>query len=510
MLLPCLFIVSVGAALIGCSGASDLREQAESRLPTSGPVAEARGVEAEAARQRSVALPSEQKLPLPLPLPIDACVTWALVHNRDLRGQISTAERSRLEVTVASSEVYSPRLNASGTRTQTSTGTGTTRTDDANATVALNTNLLGFTVAPYVSTTWSEAQGIEAGSPYNSAAGIAISRRIFALAEGTRLSQRLTGADRAYAQSVNSLTLRTRRIALDAVRAFFELQRSESRIRLRESRLQQTKDFLVGVREAVAAGLKAPIEETNAAIDANQAEANLLSDRQALANARDRLLSQLDRPLGGELVIAPSDVTAVRPALPPLAEDLARVQAAHEDLQNLRIDQDQARDDSAIARDRLAPQVTATATAKRTWESDRVIGGDAPADVIALRVDIDMPLDAWTGERASLHKQLRSERELRLRLRSTEIDLERQVRELRRRIDNQVRSVDLAQQRLEAERAKFAATEASYRTGRVDNLELTRARATLDLAEVDVVESRIDLVLALAEREALVPPQERQ
>lgn len=506
MRLSHLLLICAGTALVGCSGASDLRKQGEARLPSSGPVAEAGRDEAEATRQRGAAVPSERQLPVPLP--IDACVGWALAHSRDLRSQINTAERSRLDVTVAYSANYAPRLTASGARTKTSTVSGTERTDDATATVALNTNLLGFTVAPYVSTTWSETQGIEAGSPYGSAAGIAISRRIFALAEGTRLSRQLTSADRTYAQAVNSLTLATRRIALDTARAFFDLQRAESRIRLRESRLQQTRDFLAGVREAVAAGLKAPIEETNAAIDTNQAEANLLSDRQALANARDLLLSRLDRPLGGEVVIAPSDVTGVRPDLPPIGQDIARVQAAHETLVNLRIDQDQARDDTAIARDRVVPQVTATASAARTWESDRMIGGDAPADVVALRVQVDMPLDAWTGERASLRKQLRSERELRLRLRSAEVDLERQVRELRRRIDNQVRSVDLAQQRLEAERAKFAATEASYRTGRVDNLELTRAREALDRAEVDLVEARIDLVLALAEREALVPPEE--
>ncbi len=474
-------------------------------MPESGPVGEARQVEAEAARARSIAESAPQ---LPVPLPIDACVTWALVNNRDLRAQINAAERARLDVTVAYSSTYTPRLTASGQRTRNSDQAGSRRSDEAEARVALNTNLLGFTVAPYVSTSWSESEGVADGTPYGSAAGIAISRRIFALAEGTRLSQQLTSADRAYAKAANSLTLRTRRIALDAARAFYELQRSESRIRLREGRLKQTKDFLAGVREAVAAGLKAPIEETNAAIDANQAEANLLADRQSLANARDRLLSQLDRPLGGEVVIAPSDVTAVKPLLPPIEQDIARVMDAHEDLLNLRIDQDQARDDTAIAQDRVVPQVTATASAGRTWESDRLAGNDAPADVVALKIEVDMPLDAWTGERASLRKQLRQERDLRLRLRSLQTDLERQVRELRRTIEVQVRSVDLAQQRREAERAKFAATEASYRTGRVDNLELTRAREALDQAEVSLVESRIDLVLALAEREALVPPEE--
>jgi outer membrane protein TolC len=127
-----------------------------------------------------------------------------------------------------------------------------------------------------------------------------------------------------------------------------------------------------------------------------------------------------------------------------------------------------------------------------------------------LRVEIEMPLDGWTGERAALHQQQRQERELRIRMRGQEVDLERQVRELRRGIEVQVRTVDLNEKRLDAERSKFAATEASYRTGRVDNLELTRARESLDTAEVNLLESRIDLVLALAGRDALLPPVEQR
>ncbi len=506
MRLPLPPLILTAAILAGCSGAADLREQADKRMPHAGPAAQARAGEAAAVRERAPAVAVDRQLPTPLP--IDACIDWTLAHNRDLRGQINGAERARLDVTVAHSDVYTPRLTASGGRTRTSNASGSVRADAAVARVALDTQVLGFTVAPYVAGSWSETEGTFDGTPYGSAAGLAISRRIFALAEGTRLSQQLTSADRAYAKAVNSLTLRTRRIALESATAFFELQRSQSRIRLRESRLKQTREFLVGVRESVAAGLKAPIEETNAAIDANQAEANLLSDQQALATARDRLLSLLDRPLGTDVLIEPSDVTGVRPDLPPLEQDVSRVLTAHEDLLNLRIDQEQALDDTAIAQDRVAPQVTATASAGRTWESDTPGGTDEPADVVALSFDLDMPLDGWSGERAGLRKQLRIERDLRLRLRSAEVELERTVRELRRRIDNQVRSVALAQQRLEAERAKFAATEASYRTGRVDNLELTRARETLDRAEVDLIESRIDLVLALAAREALVPPEE--
>lgn len=501
---PTLALLAAALALAGCSDASALRAEADARLPRGGAVAAARAHEEEAVREPEAARADPG---LPDPLDIDGCIAWALEHNRELRTQISTAERARLDVTVARSATYAPRLLASGTRELTRDPAGTASADDATATVSLSTNLLGFTIAPYAEGSWSEADGTSDDTPYGRSVGIAVSRRIFALAEDARLSAQVTNADRAYAQGVNALTLRTRRIAAEAARTFFDLQRAESRIRLRESRLEQTRTFLSGVRESVAAGLKAPVEETNAVIDFNQAEANLLSDRQSVANARDRLLSFLDRPLGGALDIRPRDVTGAAPELPPLPEDIDRVLAGHEDILNLRIDLDRARDDMLIQRDRLAPQVTATARASRGWEASGAIdGAAAPEDVLALRIEVEMPLDAWAGERAALEKTRRQERELRIRMRTLRSDLERQVRELRRRIEVQVRTVALSEQRLEAERSKFAATEASYRTGRVDNLELTRARESLDTAEVNLLEARIDLLLALTEREALLPP----
>ena len=491
--------------IAGCSSASELRRSAERQMPSDGPVAAAGANER--IESRAEAAPIAAERPLPEPLSINDCVLWALEHNRDLRGQISVAERSRLDITSARSETYAPRLTASAGRTLTSDAAGTERSDEAEARIALSTNLLGFTLSPYVSGSWDDPDTSGDPTPYTGAVGISLARRLFSLHEDARLSARLTQADRSYAKAVNSLALRCRRMALDAARAFYDLQKAETRIRLRESRLDQAKVFLASVQESVAAGLKAPVEETNALIDFNQAEANLLSDRQSVANARDRLLSLLDRPLGGEIVIQPADVTGVRPVLPELANDITRVLTQHEDLLNLRIEVEQSRDDTAIALDRLAPQVTATASAARHWEGDQPSGFGQTEDVVALKLELDMPLDAWAGERAGLRKQERQQRELRLRMRSSEMDLERQVRELRRRIEVQLRTVQLSIQRLEAERAKFAATEASYRTGRVDNLELTRARETVDRAEVDLLEARIDLVLALAEREALVPPE---
>ena len=74
MRLPCHPLILAAAVLAGCSGASDVREQADRRMPNAGPVAEARAGEAAAVRERTPAVAVER--PLPTPLPIDACIDW--------------------------------------------------------------------------------------------------------------------------------------------------------------------------------------------------------------------------------------------------------------------------------------------------------------------------------------------------------------------------------------------------------------------------------------------------
>ncbi len=489
-------LVLAAALAAGCSRAADQRRAADAAMPGSGPIAVQRAVLAGDAPEPPPVLAG--------PLGLDACIGLALERNRDLRLSVGSAERARLDTTIAFSALYAPRLTASLERSRSEGATGIDRDDRAEARVALSAPVLGFTIAPYASSSWAGDDG-EDTTPYAAGYGIAISRRIFALAEHTRLSQQATRADRAYAQAVNQLTLRARRTALEAVRSFLDLQKAQGRLRLREARVEQARISLAGVREGVAAGLKAPIEESNARIELAQSEASLLADRQALASARDRLLSLLDLPQGGELEIAPQSVDAVAPDLPPLDHDLAVVVVGHEELANLRLDGEGLRDDMLIARDRALPQVTASVRAGREYQGTAADELREPEDVVALKLELEMPLDAWGGERAAWSKAERALREHRVRLRDTQDDLEGQVRSLRRRIDSQAIQVSLSVQRLDAERAKFAATEASYRTGRVDNLELTRARESLDRAEVDLLEARIDLVIALAERDALLP-----
>ncbi|MEM7392425.1 MAG: TolC family protein, partial [Verrucomicrobiota bacterium] len=68
--------------------------------------------------------------------------------------------------------------------------------------------------------------------------------------------------------------------------------------------------------------------------------------------------------------------------------------------------------------------------------------------------------------------------------------------------------VGLNQQRLEAERARLKASLVRYEDGDIDNLEVTRAKQTVDDAEINLINTNIDLVIAEEEYRSLLPPRE--
>jgi outer membrane protein TolC len=492
--------------LAGCSADPAVRSQVSALTPLDPALAAAQAHEDEAWRGPAPAPPFD----LPQPLTLDACIAAAVERNRGFRKQISALERKRLSVVTATATLDAPKLKGEAKRAITDiNGTakaGSDRTDSAEATLSVEQRLAGFSIAPYATQGFSQTDGAGA-TPYTSTVGLSISRSL--LNGSAALNQRkdLTAAERSYLNEARNLRLYLRILCRDAAKAFLDLQLAEARLQLRERRLEESRASAQAVREAVAAGLKAQLEATNAAIDLNQAELDLLSDQTAVANKREDLRSLLDLPLAGAIALSPTVLADTVPDLPAMEQDLERVLAGHEDLAKLATDLDGALENARISRDTVQPQLTGTLAASRAWKGPNPGEGDERDDRVSLTLTYEMPLDGWTGQRAAWHNALRSVRETRIDLAAKRVELEAQVRDLHRNLAQLVRQVQLAATRVEAEQAKYRATEINWTTGRVDNLELTRARQDVGQAEVALLEARINLAKARADREALLPPQ---
>ena len=447
--------------------------------------------------------PAAETAPLVAPgrLSRTEAVRLALTQNRGYLQRESARDRAEFGQDIARSQVYAPTLHADYTRRRDGL-------DDGGVRAEASMPLLGFEVRPFATSGWTERADPAAADAYDSSVGVTVSRRLLALHEHVRQRLPITQAETDFFTAANDLVLQAKQLELDANRAFFAAQNAAARVRVRERRVTDARQFLAFVGENVKQGFKAPVEELFASISLNQAEADLVRERAALRDASERLLSVLALPISAPVDLIDEDVSIPPPAPARLEADLARLNAEHEELANLRARIELARERLKVTRDAQLPVVTAGVTAERRYIGDRSFdGGAAEDDTLALTLSLDMPLDLQRAERAR-YRQGRAElKELELGQQESEARLEGDLRSVHRRIERLLLTVQLAERRLAAERSKLDATLKRYEAGAVDNLEVTRAKQELDDAEVGLLDARIELALAAAEYRAKLPAQ---
>lgn len=435
------------------------------------------------------------------PMSLADCRAEVFRANRDFRTVRLALERARWAKEGAATEVFAPVLTTNYTAYS---GDG----DRGTAKAALTAKTLGFEVTPYVQLGLApdgrtQPAGTTAAQA-STAVGVTLSRKLFAISEHLKQRLPLTRADRDLFLAANQLVLQARALELRISQAFLAVQRSAARLAVRERRVIDAKEFLTTVKGRVEHGLAAPLDALNAEIGLNQAEADRLDEQAVLMDARQDLNNQMGRPPAATLDITPEPLDP--PAEPPVDSDVGRVLAGNEDLGSQGRSLEVLEVELKVARDRLAPDVTAAATLEsRATGPSYGSAQDAYDEVALLSVTWTLPLDGWQAERSAIHQLETQLQTAGIRLAQSKADLEAKLRSAARSIDRLRTGVTLAEQRLAAERARLTATLARYDAGAVDNLEVTRAKQAVDTAEISLVETRISLVLAGAGYTAQLP-----
>lgn len=439
----------------------------------------------------------------------------AFTSNRELLGKRSALFQARLGRNIALVTVFAPVLTSEYTAYN-ETG------DGGNARAGIFSKAMGFEIEPYmrmgyVPNGYQNSNGVGNGfnqsdnsiDQYGTAAGISISRKLFAIAEHIKQQLPISQADIAIYTAANNLVLAGRDVELKATTSFFTVQRSLTRIAVRERRLQDAREFLVTVRDRITHGFASPLDGLYAEIDLNQAETEVISDRTALIAAEEQLNDLLNRPVTAPVKVKSEVIDAARVAAIPerdLEADVQGLIRGSEQLGSASMQAELQQLELRVARDRIRPDVTAAVTGERLATGTSAFNGnDSVENVVSLTVTWNMPLDGWRADRAR-YKQLTlqladQDREI-SSLRSS---LETRLRTNWRLISAQRRQLSLAERRLEIEQLRVAATLRRYEAGAVDNLEVTRAKQALDNAEISLLDTRIDLVLADAAYRALLP-----
>lgn len=462
---------------------------------------------APAASARAASLAAQPAAPVEAPSTAELghltradCLRLALANNRPYRIRRSGLGRADDGRILAQSQVYAPVASASYTVANHDGENGVGR-------VGVAVPVYGFTVEPFVDVGFEQESnaGVGVGS-YETSSGVVVSRPLFAIATHRAQQLPITAAEKEYLAAANGVVLERKRVELEVVRRFFNLQRALSRERVRTRRVDDARDFLQAVKDNVRLGFKAPVEELQASISLNQAEADLLNAATEVREAQEGLLQFLAQPVASDVAIVEEDIAGVAVPLPPLDADVIHLRADHEELGNQLLDLKLDYERLAIQRDDVWPDLGAAVTAENRRTGDAPFDDSiANEDIIALTLTLAVPLDFARGARARLRQMDAEIAEKRLQIQEAENELEGRLRSTHRRIAQLDAQVGLATRRLEAERGKMEVTLARYRAGTIDNLEVTRAKQDLDNAEIGLADSRINLVIAAAEYRNIMP-----
>ena len=418
------------------------------------------------------------------------CIALAVRNNRGLQQATYGAQQQGLEQIVARRELDQPFLRA---------GYSVHEGDDnAEGRIATVGRLAGFEIEPYLSFDFEEDDSV---GHHTTNYGIAISRQIFRIDyEHVNQMLPLTRATRDFHIAINDRLLELRNLRLSVVRNFYNIQRLKKRVRVRSFRVDDARQFLKQIEEKVKAGFTAEVEKTNALINLNQAQTDLVREQTNLQNTKEEFLDLLGLPLGFQITVSDEDLEAIRSLEFELDKDLHLINKSHETVLNKALEMVVQRQQLQVSKAELIPDMKATFTSNRRGE-----GGDGD---VMVDLQLNVPLDGYRAERAQAAKDRLELMVLAVELAAIRSDLQRQLRRQYRVIVQFKHIVSLAGQRLESERQKLAARMQIYEKQGGDNLEVTRAKEAVDDAEVDLLDARIDLILEEAAYVALLPSKD--
>jgi outer membrane protein TolC len=431
----------------------------------------------------------------PAALSLDECLNTARSRNRVIIRRGHELDRAVLQRDIAETEVFLPTLTAQA------------HTSDENESNGADINIEfdgvhGFRIEPFIALDRDNA----AGEDRTTEVGVKISRQLLRLNEHIRQKLPITRADKDILVAENRLRLELRTIDLAVTRAFYSVQRALARLAVRRTRVEDSREFLGITERRVMSGFAAPVDQVNATINLSSAQADLVTEESNVESTLDQLKEVMGLRLEALVRIKEVALDTEVDWAYDLARDADHLRADHEELVNERLELDVQDHDIQVQADAVRPDLELAFTAQRRGEGESYFGSrDEDTEEVRLELTYSTTLDFEKADRARLKQQRIERQERELQLTDAEIRLGRSLRDAARTIDRSKIQIGLNRTRLEAEREKLEATIARYDRGNVDNLEVTRAKQTVDNAAIQLLESQINLILAIAQYRSLLP-----
>ena len=421
-------------------------------------------------------------------LSLAACLRLGVERNRRLRRATYATQRIGFGRDIARSKMDAAALTGSYAIDR--------GPDGGEGRIGATSRVGGFNVEPFVAFDYVDTDGASPTTSY----GLAVSRNVFRIRyEILRQKLPLTRATRDYHIAINNRVVQLRELRLNVVSIFYDIQRLKKLIEVRRNRVADAKTFLERVREQVRNGFSAPVEETNAGIDLNQAASDLVREETNLRNRKEELLVLIGQDVASNVTIRSEQLDQDEVIGLDLESDMAQIRQQHERVINQLLVMEVQRQEYRVSGAELAPDLDARLTASQAVDDDGARGN------IGVDLTLSVPLDGYRAEKAHATQQRLQLMEMAVDLAEIRSVLERDLRARYRNVHQLRTTVGLNAERLQQEQKKLGATLELWEKTKGNNLEVTRAKQAVDNAEVALLESRVRRIVEEARYRSLLP-----
>lgn len=363
------------------------------------------------------------------------------------------------------------------------------------------------TLSSNMSTSKSGSQRIDAtsgrpvntGVPYNDSYGLNTSLDLFT---GFR-----RGANRRAAAATTGLREATRlrqeyAVALSTKQAFFNALAAAELVAVAETRLRRADEQLKLTSEKLRLGATTRSDSLRGRVEYGNAQLQLIQARADLRNTQ----AGLGRAIGFEGAVAPVPDTMLEARLAPLdtAELRREAMATAPSLREAEASVASTRASLSASRSVYLPTLTATGSSSWARADTSFLGGSEFTRSWSLRLQLSYPIFNGFQRETNIITADANALAAEARLRDARLLLDASLTQTFAALDAAAQKIDIARVSVAAAEEDLRMQRERYRLGSSTIFEVLTSQVSLDQAQVDLVRSRYDYLVARAQIEALV------
>ncbi len=282
-------------------------------------------------------------------------------------------------------------------------------------------------------------------------------------------------------------------VVLETVSAVYDIKKQSQLVELFEFQAARLAGHAETARIKERVGLATPIDIYRAEIRLKDAEDNLASARESVANARDRLKLILSLPL--EKKIRTTAPLAFEPVRINPDEAVKLALSRRIELEQKADDIHEAERQAGIAKHNLLPRL------------DLVVGYDRFDSANEFRDSMGLNQDRWaiyltsdtdwarTNEKLDYRQRSLNLKNIRLSLEQTRDEINRDVRRQLKSLAKSHQRIQIRREQLRQADGKRALANLKFNYSMTDNFDVIEAETERQRAKVDLISAEIDYII---------------